>query len=401
MWMVPLCFVPFAAIHMCLFLGRSATEEGEGLLLTPAPPKVARVRAKLYSRETGNGRPNTAAPNLYELAPENVTIEDPRIKRTLCNISVPEKVVAGRYFYRISLPDGDRSGRLIPKKIHQSWFEHINATAYPKLFRVTNSWRVYGSAAASGGWSYNFYSDAEAAKFIADHFPPQVLDAFHAVMPGAFKADLFRYCVLFIEGGIWADVDVLLTSNLDLLFPDDVGFAVPLDEFRGGLWNGLIASAPGHPLLAGAIEMAVNHIRHRFTIIDLAGLFCPGISNKRSLAKHSNLYLTGPGLLGMAVNSVLGLPKDNIFKEGKLRACENQAEVVGSCVLLRQGRGDLRAFTYVERNILVAQPDFISPDRKSTNPRYGYPAGYVWGTKGVYYDLVSAKEEIRIIISSD
>lgn len=49
---------------------------------------------------------------------------------------------------------------------------------------------------------------------------------------GAFKADLFRYCVLLIRGGVYADMDVLLETNLDDAIADDIGFMTPIDEVR-------------------------------------------------------------------------------------------------------------------------------------------------------------------------
>lgn len=55
-------------------------------------------------------------------------------------------------------------------------------------------------------------------------------EAYDALIPGAFKADLFRYCVLFIYGGVYADIDVMLTSKLEMAIDDDVGFMVPLDK---------------------------------------------------------------------------------------------------------------------------------------------------------------------------
>ena len=47
---------------------------------------------------------------------------------------------------------------------------------------------------------------------------------------GAFKADLFRYCVLLIRGGVYADMDVLLETNLDDAIANDIGFMTPIDE---------------------------------------------------------------------------------------------------------------------------------------------------------------------------
>lgn len=107
-------------------------------------------------------------------------------------------------------------------------------------------------------------------------------EAYDALIPGAFKADLFRYCVLFIHGGIYADVDVLLETKLDQAIDDDVGFMVPLDgpgQETGHqicLWNGFMAAAPGHPFLAAVIETVVNNVRNRFTSVDVMQSMCPG-----------------------------------------------------------------------------------------------------------------------------
>lgn len=138
-------------------------------------------------------------------------------------------------------------------------------------------------------------------------------EAYDALIPGAFKADLFRYCVLFIYGGVYADIDVMLTSKLEMAIDDDVGFMVPLDKvsmiksfilfiyftlnFNSlqmklmmlhqtpgensdsvmCLWNGLLLSQPGHPILAKVIETTVNNIRNRFTNLDVMNTFCPNV----------------------------------------------------------------------------------------------------------------------------
>jgi mannosyltransferase OCH1-like enzyme len=82
------------------------------------------------------------------------------------------------------------------------------------------------------GWEYKFYSDAQAVDFLSIHFPPEVLEAYNALIPGAFKADLFRYCVLLIHGGFYADIDIQLETSLDSAIAPDIGFMVPMDEVR-------------------------------------------------------------------------------------------------------------------------------------------------------------------------
>jgi Glycosyltransferase sugar-binding region containing DXD motif len=143
----------------------------------------------------------------------------------LCHTAVPHKRVVQEW--TVTPPPYTKDPtRLIPRIVHQTWFEPLDGTdAYPNMSRLVESFK-------QSGWEYRFYTDDDAALFLQTHFPPAVLEAYRAIQPGAFKADLFRYCVLLITGGVYADVDIQLESALDLSIPPDVGFMVPIDEVR-------------------------------------------------------------------------------------------------------------------------------------------------------------------------
>jgi hypothetical protein len=140
----------------------------------------------------------------------------------LCTLDPPEFDTT-TYFIKPPVYARD-SLRLIPRIVHQTWFEPLqdDREKYPNMSRLTESFR-------KSGWEYKFYSDEDSVVFLDAHFPPAVREAYDALNPGAFKADLFRYCVLLIYGGVYADVDILLETSLDSI-PRDVGFMVPLDE---------------------------------------------------------------------------------------------------------------------------------------------------------------------------
>lgn len=82
----------------------------------------------------------------------------------------------------------------------------VNPEKYPNMSRLIESWK-------RSGWTYHFWDDASAADFLSLHFPPEVREAYDAIIPGAFKADLFRYCVLLIQGGVYADMDGKATAS--------------------------------------------------------------------------------------------------------------------------------------------------------------------------------------------
>ncbi|KAL7547150.1 hypothetical protein ACHAWF_010465 [Thalassiosira exigua] len=188
----------------------------------------------------------------------------PKFCGGVCEVEVKEKPVK-----RVLEVGGPRyrkdPERWIPRIVHQTWFEPVTPEKYPNMARLIESWKL-------SGWEYHFWDDASAAEFLSLHFPPEVREAYDSILPGAFKADLFRYCVLLIKGGVYADMDVMLESNLDAAVPPDVGFMVPVDapgskpDHRMCLWNGMIAAAPAHPYLSRVIEHVVNNIRNRFTV---------------------------------------------------------------------------------------------------------------------------------------
>jgi hypothetical protein len=203
----------------------------------------------------------------------------------------------------------------IPRIIHQTYFEDLTKERFPQLVRLQNTWKA-------AGWEYRFYSDDTAREYIGENYPERFVSVFDALLPGAYKADLFRYLVLFKEGGIYADIDVMLDANLDQFITPDLAFFVPIDSVGGYadqnfcLWNGLIGSAPAHPVLANAIEWMVNLVSSRGDLYDMERAVCEvsGMDSMENwkIRAEPGLMLSGPCALGVAANRALG--KDPLSK---------------------------------------------------------------------------------------
>ena len=344
--------------------------------------------------------------------------------KVLCKIRPPDKRVVKEY--RIYPPAVRRDGtRLVPRIVHQTWYEPVTREKYPNMSRLIESWK-------RSGWEYNFYDDDTAAAFLSTHFPPEVREAYDAVLPGAFKADLFRYCVLLIKGGIYADMDVLLESDPDAMVSGDVGFMVPMDSpgtkigRRSCLWNGLMAVSPGHPLLARTIEIVVNNIRNRFTSVDYDDMLCP---NPVFQISHSvdTLFTCGPCILGAAINDVLGRHMQEPYEPGDIDIWETERLeqgggeggekglgivvdpgdprllIPGRTIILQQNKQDMGAhrFTWAEENLVVAATDMPDyDDRPPTLVHYSktHSKAGVYGVKKLYADNVKADEKIRLVV---
>ena len=166
---------------------------------------------------------------------------------------------------------------MIPKKIFQTW---ENDTPPFKMSQAMESWKQKNPT-----WEYKLFTSEERVEFIKKNFSKEVLDAYHTLIPPAFKADLWRYCVLFIEGGVYVDADMICEIPLDTWVSGDM--MVVRDDPMAKKWlaNGFIATLPREAVLEEIIERIVAKCKK----------------------KELEFYLdyTGPALLGKVVNSVL------------------------------------------------------------------------------------------------
>ena len=66
-------------------------------------------------------------------------------------------------------------------------------------------------------FTHYLYDDKMCRDFIREHFHEDILWAFDKLKPGAYKADLWRYCVLYIHGGIYLDIKFKCINNFKLI----------------------------------------------------------------------------------------------------------------------------------------------------------------------------------------
>ena len=153
-------------------------------------------------------------------------------------------------------------------------------------------------------FQYIFYDDEECRTFLQEYFHSDVIWAFNLLRPGAFKADLFRYCFLYIKGGVYVDLDcVPLIPLLDFL--DSTADFISVSERMGlgipGVYQAFIACIPGCEILNDAVNRIVQNCKERFKpkhtewedILSITGpvLLSKAMQNKYKAGRHQILGL--------------------------------------------------------------------------------------------------------------
>lgn len=143
----------------------------------------------------------------------------------------------------------------IPANIFQTWQTHKIA---PKMFNAIKMLRQQNPR-----FKYYLFSDNDCRLFISKHFEPAVLNAYDRLIPGAYKADLWRYCILYKYGGIYLDIKYIPDNNfkfVNLLTKEHF----VLDCDNDGIYNAFMVCKAGNEILLKAINQIVENVKNKF-----------------------------------------------------------------------------------------------------------------------------------------
>jgi len=109
-------------------------------------------------------------------------------------------------------------------------------------------------------YKYQFFGDKECREFLRKYFIPEILQKFDE-FEGAHKADLFRYCVLYLYGGVYLDIKTVLIRPLKEVFDhenDNFSFYSVLSINDNTIYQGILAVKPLSKIMLHNINFMIN-----------------------------------------------------------------------------------------------------------------------------------------------
>lgn len=109
-----------------------------------------------------------------------------------------------------------------------------------------------------------YYDNDDCDAFIAQYFGDRVHRAYNTLLPSAYRADLFRYCVLYAHGGIYGDLSQKYNVPLRSLVNQDIDeLVLTADRFEDGVQIAFMACSPRHPVMRAAVLQVVLNVEQR------------------------------------------------------------------------------------------------------------------------------------------
>ena len=135
-----------------------------------------------------------------------------------------------------------------------------------------------------------YFDDEDINDFISNEYP-QYLKAYRSLVPGAYKADLFRLLVLYKYGGIYNDIGHRFLVPIEQILDESDEFIAATElnnhqSFAHAIYNGVLAAYRGHPIVKFMIDDIMYTIEHCNYMAD-------------------PLDVTGPAAMGRALNKFM------------------------------------------------------------------------------------------------
>jgi len=211
-------------------------------------------------------------------------------------------------------------------------------------------------------FKYYLYDDAMCRDFIEKNFPTEVLYTYDKLKPGAYKADLWRYCVLYKYGGVYLDIKYKCINNFKLIDLTDKEHYVKDRSSTGkdktgrssnnGIYQALLSCMPYNTILYKCIFDIVN-------------------SAQNDIHTFNPLSVTGPALMA------------RYFYIDELN--ELRFEHIGEILIDKNNKNT---------HVLIYYPEYREEQRRTEKTIY---YAIMWAIKDIYnYPTLKIKKKINL-----
>jgi mannosyltransferase OCH1-like enzyme len=109
-------------------------------------------------------------------------------------------------------------------------------------------------------YTYIYYDNKKSRKFLKENFSDEINYSYDLLVPGAFKADLLRYCFLYNNGGCYFDCKQILRIPIRNFLKHDKKIILCNDAIDNALLNAVIFSTIKNEIIEKTIKDCVYSI---------------------------------------------------------------------------------------------------------------------------------------------
>jgi len=161
--------------------------------------------------------------------------------------------------------------------------QRCSAWRVPKIYHAvgkdaTPPPAVVRNAATNPEFELRYLGDAAAGEYVRTRCGAAAFASYQCFVAPAYRADLFRYCALYADGGVYLDTDITLAVSIpeavDMCDGATLGHDIPQlplpphqtnDTVMPGMQMKILGGEAGHPLFKCTLDGIIGHVRTRYS----------------------------------------------------------------------------------------------------------------------------------------
>ncbi len=141
----------------------------------------------------------------------------------------------------------------IPKVI----FQTSEDNALKSIYHIN---ALYSMIEFNPEFEYKFFDNQDRREFIKKHYPERVLNAYDTLIPGSFKADLFKYAYLYIFGGCYMDNKFLARKSIRNIIKENNQVICQDPSYQTAYYTAVMYHEPGDKRFYECIDTIIHNI---------------------------------------------------------------------------------------------------------------------------------------------
>jgi mannosyltransferase OCH1-like enzyme len=164
------------------------------------------------------------------------------------------------YNMQFKLANNEKQKRIIPLNLFQTWQTKTNL---PPRMQESIETLVLDNPE----FKYYLFDDDDCREYVKNNYDSHILEAYDTLKPGAYKADLWRYCILYKLGGIYLDIKYQCVRGFKLVsLVEEEHFVRDMynTENLVGVYNAFMVCSPGNEIMMKCINKVVENVKMRY-----------------------------------------------------------------------------------------------------------------------------------------
>lgn len=161
------------------------------------------------------------------------------------------------YNTKIMISKKENKHLKIPKIIHQTYKNN-------KYHNICHYNAIQSLIDFNPDFDYKFYNDYDCRDYIKINFDNKILDSYDLLYPCAYKADFFRYLIIFKYGGIYIDNKYIVRKSFQSVINSYDENLFCYDISKDLLFNSIIISKSNDGKFKLLIDRIINNIKYNF-----------------------------------------------------------------------------------------------------------------------------------------